>query len=346
MRLYRLACFFATLISISTLHAATAETLQTVVATESVLPHVLRFNGEVEAINQGTLTAQTAGEVEAILVDVDDQVEKGNLLIRLKDSQQKADLARANANLHESKALLSTATEEFQRSKDLHARKLLPKAKLEQAEAALESAKARLDAARAGLTQAREQLGYTRILAPYSGIVTQRHIEVGEIAHTGQKLMSGLSLTQLRVNVDIPQSLIPTIRQLTSATILLPDNRSVTASGLTVFPFADSASNSIKVRLQLPEDTAGLIPGMFVKAAFQVGETRRLMVPVSALVYRSELTALYIVADDGRISLRRVRTGELIGEQISILSGLSSGERVAIDPIAAGIKLKQQAGHE
>lgn len=342
MRLYRLGLLSATLI-ISQLVLAAPGNLTTTPVIEQSIPKALIFNGVVEAVNQGTLTAQTEGQVVEILYDVDDSVTKDSLVIRLKDNQQKADLARAKALRHESQALLSAAQQAFRRSKDLFAKKLLPKSDLDKAEASLMAAKARLDAAKAGLLQAEEQLSYTRLHAPYSGIVTQRHIEIGEVAHTGQPLISGLSLDQLRVNVDVPQSLLATIRRQDGVTVHLPDQRQVTPTGLTIFPYADSASNTIKVRLRLPDKIQAVLPGMFVKASFNIGQRKVLAVPFSSLVQRSELTALYVVADDGRISLRRVSVGERLDDQIVILSGMSTGERVAINPIAAGIALKQQA---
>ena len=345
MRLYRLAILTATLILVETI--AAAGNLPSTPAVEQNIPKTVLFNGVVEAINQGTITAQTEGQVVEILYDVNDTVAKGALLIRLKDNQQQSNLAHAKATRHESEAHLSAARQAFSRSKDLFSKKLLPQSDLDTAEASLKASQARLNAAKASLLQAEEQLSYTRLHAPYSGIVTQRHIEIGEVAHPGQPLISGLSLDKLRVNVDLPQSLISTIQQKEHARVLLQDERQITPTRLTLFPYADSTSNTVKVRLRLPEKTQNVLPGMFVKTSFNIGERKVLTVPFSSLVQRSELTALYIVAHDGQITLRRVSIGERLGEQIILLSGLTAGEEVATDPIAAGITLKQQAArHE
>ena len=344
MKLYRLGILTATLILAQTV--VVANDLLSTPVIEQNIPNTLQFNGVVEAINQGTMSAQTEGQVVEILYDVNDAVAEGSLLIRLKDNQQQANLARAKATRHESEALLSAARQAFNRSKDLFSKKLLPKSDLDKAEASLKATLARLDAAKAGLLQAEEQLSYTRLHAPYSGIVTQRHIEIGEVAHPGQPLISGLSLNQLRVNVDLPQSLITSIKQHDSAVVQLQDGRQIKPTGLTLFPYADSASNTIKVRLRLPEKTRHLLPGMFVKTFFTIGERSVLTVPFSTLVQRSELTALYIVAEDGQITLRQVSIGERLGTLTVLLSGITAGEQVAIDPVAAGIALKQQANHD
>ena len=118
-------------------------------------------------------------------------------------------------------------------------------------------------------------------------------------------------------------------------------DKSIAATKLTFFPYADPQSNVFKVRVYLPLKTEGLYPGMFVKTAFRIGEEIRLTVPQQALVQRGEVSAVYVVKDD-RISLRQVRPGRIEGDRIEILAGLEPDEQVALDPIQAGIYLKQQ----
>jgi len=92
----------------------------------------------------------------------------------------------------------------------------------------------------------------------------------------------------------------------------------------------------------LPDGSATIYPGMFVKVGFVVGETKRLLVPSEAVVRRSELSAVYVISDD-KVTLRQVRLGRRYGESQEVLAGLSEGERVAANPVMAGIHLKEQA---
>lgn len=155
--------------------------------------------------------------------------------------------------------------------------------------------------------------------------------------------MTGISLDQLRVNVDMPQSLIRSVRKLGKARVQQPDGGWVKVTRITVFPFADFGSNTFKVRLDLPEDIPDLFPGMFVKTAFVTGVKKELVVPAASVVYRSELTGAYVVGPQDRIGFRQLRIGhETDDGQISVLSGLDAGERVALDPVGAGILLKKQ----
>jgi RND family efflux transporter MFP subunit len=307
------------------------------------IPREYRLDGIVEAVNRTTVSAQTQGRVEEILYDVDDFVNKGDVIVRLRDAEHRARVAQAAAELKSASAQLEQAQDEYRRVKGLYKTKNVSDSAMDQAQTQLTSAQARLEAAQAGLAQAQEQLEYTQIRAPYSGIVTQRHVEVGETASPGQAVMSGISLEQLRVLVDVPQSVIPAVRSRGEVNVYLPGGDVVQSQGITVFPFADMGSNTFKVRVGLPERSDGLFPGMFVKTGIVTGEKQELVVPASAVVYRSEVTGVYVIGDGGHISLRQIRVGRSLGEDVAVLSGLTEGEHVALDPIAAGVALKAEA---
>jgi RND family efflux transporter MFP subunit len=335
--------FLAALVAALGTAQANSAPLETSAAELRQLPQEFRLDGVVEATQRTTVSAQTSGQVQDILYDVDDYVEKDTVLVILKDIEHQARLNRATADLTEAEARLEEARDEFNRTKEVHAKQLVADAALDKAEAALKSARARYESARAGLAQAQEQLDYTRVRAPYSGVLTERHVEPGEVAQPGQALLSGISLDQLRVTVDVPQSQIARVREFAQARVELPDGSSLAAQKLTVFPIADPASNTFKVRLELAQGTEDLFPGMFVKTAFVTGQREQLVIPAGAVVYRSEVTGVYVVAEGGRVQFRHVRLGRLTGDgAVAVLAGLIAGERVALDPIAAGVELKRQ----
>jgi RND family efflux transporter MFP subunit len=165
-------------------------------------------------------------------------------------------------------------------------------------------------------------------------VVTRRDAEVGETVAPGTPLMSGLSLRYLRVAVDVPQSVVDQVRRIRKAAVYVGERR-IEASKLTVFPEAAGTSSTFRARLELPENAADLYPGMFVKVAFVIGETQRLLVPRGALVERGEMTGVYVVDGQGAVALRQVRAGHAYGGEIEVLAGLARGERIAADPVAA-----------
>ena len=319
---------------------AAAPALATVVVQPARVPVERRLDGVIEAVNQGTVAAQTAGRVESIYYDVNDFVPAGAVIVRLRSTEQHAGLAQAQAALSEATARAGEAQTRYQRIAELYQSKVVPKATFDEASANRDAAVARLDAARAGIASATEGVAYTEIRAPYAGIVTKRQVQVGESVSPGMPLISGLSLQYLRVAVDVPQSIVDQVRRLRKAAVYIGDRR-IEATKVTIFPEASSPSNTFRARLELPENATDLYPGMFVKAGFVTGEAQRLLVPASAIVQRSEVTAVYVVDPGGRISMRQVRLGDRFDDGVDIISGLVAGDRVALEPLAAMGQLRR-----
>ena len=295
-------------------------------------------DGTIEAVNQATVSAQTSGRVAEILYDVNDVVPAGAVIMRLKGTEQRAGFQGAQAAVTEAQARNAEAATSYQRIADLYQRRVVAKAQLDQATANRDAAAARLAEAEAGLATAREGVGYTEIRAPYGGVVTKRLVEVGETVRPGTPLMSGLSLRDLRVNTNVPQSIVMQVRHFKQAAVYLGNQRTE-ATKITIFPEAASPTATFRARLDLPPGALDLAPGMYVKVGLVIGESEQILIPVSAVIERSEVTAVYVIDPKGRFSLRYVRPGHRVGDQLEVLAGLSAGERIALDPIAASAQL-------
>ena len=311
--------------------------LATVTVQPERVPLERPVDGIVEAVNQATVSAQTSGRVAEILYDVNDFVPAGAVIIRLRGAEQRAGLQQAQGALSEARARNDEAQATWQRMAGLYEQRLVSKAQLDQAVANRDAAAARLAAAEGALASARAGVGYTEIKAPYSGVVTRRLVEVGETVTPGKPLMSGLSLRDLRISLNVPQSVVASVRRIGRAAVYVGDRR-IEASHITIFPEAAAPSSTFRARVELAPDAADLSPGMYVNVGLVVGDTDRLLVPRAALVERSEVRAVYVVDAQGRTQLRHVRTGHLFGDRIEVLSGLSPGERVATDPVAASAR--------
>ncbi|MBT8070328.1 MAG: efflux RND transporter periplasmic adaptor subunit [Xanthomonadales bacterium] len=322
--------------------AASEESLQTATASYEIAAIERVFDGTVEAVHQATMSAQTGGRIAELNYDVDDFVEVGSVLVRFTDVEQRSALRQANAQLAEARARQTESEEEYRRAQELKQRGLGSQRDLDRALAARDSAIARVASAESAIETAQQQLDYTTVKAPYAGIVTKRFVERGETVAPGQPLMSGLSLEKLRVAVDLPQTVATEVRKNPQASVVTAEGR-VAATDITLFPIADPVTNTFRVRLELPDGQFGLYPGMFVKAAFAIGEAERLLIPAQAVLRRSEVTAVYVVGEEG-VRLRQVRTGQQFGEHIEILSGLADGEKVALDPVRAGMAAKVATG--
>ena len=313
------------------------------------LARELTFTGTIEAVNQGTASSQTSGRVTATLVDVGDLVAKDDVILRLRDTQQQANVQTAEAGVKAAQARYASAEKEYVRIQEIRSRELVSQSVADNALAARDAAKANLDAAEGRLKDALEQLEFTRIRAPYSGIVLERHVEVGETVNPGTPLYTGMSLERLRILAQVPQKDIDAIRGYQQARIQHQDGDIVIGSeDLTFFGYADPMTSTFKVRADLPPGTEGLYPGMYIAINFQVGVTNALVAPQDAIVNRGEVTAIYVKNDTG-IQFRQIKTGRIYqtdsGTQIEVLSGLNEGESVVMNPSAAISHIKSQSAN-
>ncbi|MEE9445042.1 MAG: efflux RND transporter periplasmic adaptor subunit [Cocleimonas sp.] len=389
--------------------------IKTVLAIAEEVVEYQMLDGQIEAVNKSTVSAQTGGVISKLSYDVGDFVKKGSLIARISSQNQKSGVLEAKASVDQSRASISgagasmtaakasivrasaaitqaeamtkeaqanysVARSEFDRVKGLFAKRILTKSQYDQAEATmrsslarvesskasqksaeadrvaaqsrlssakanLTSAKASLSSSKASLSKAGEQLGYTEVVAPYSGIVTERLVELGEVVSSGTPIMTGISLEQMRAVANIPQRLFLKIREHKSALLYIEGNKEgIPATKLTFFPYADPATNAFQVRVAIDSAVKGLFPGVFVKIGFEVGKDKHLVVPMSAIAHRSEVTGVYVVDQNSNMpALRQVRLGSITADnKVRVLSGLDEGETIALDPVHAAVYLKQK----
>lgn len=334
----RLARVAATLVMIAAIAmpAAAAE-LATTTVTTRVLPLERWFDGTVEAVHHSTVSAETSGRVQEILFEVGDEVPAGAVVLKLVSTEQRQAFLDAEASLAEARSNLEVEASNYQRVREIYARQLISKADFDRASASHETARARVARAEAALETAGERLSYTEVKAPYGGVVSARLVELGEAVQPGTPLMSGFDPRSMRVETDLPQSVAARVREHRRARVAVADAEFVEPERITLFPVADPATSTVHVRLDLPQDATGLYPGQFTRVGFTIGERPRLLVDARSVVYRSEVTAVYVLTDSGP-QLRQVRLGNRFGGEIEVLAGLEQGDTVARDPVAATIE--------
>lgn len=326
--------------------AASAEDkLSTVQVQYREVPETYSVEGVVEATRQSTVSAQIGGRVKEILFDVGDTVKKGQVIVRIDEREAAQALSGSQAQVMQAQAALQEAKANYERARQLFAQKFISQSALDKAQADYQVALARAAASEAGAGQSRIAKGYTAVVAPYSGLVAQRLVEVGEMVNVGTPLMVGFDPTQMRVIVNVPQYKLADIGKQPEVSVELPSlNRWTSARSVTVQPVADPRTHSTQVRINLSANEAGVYPGMFVRAYFTVGKANKLLVPTSAVLHRGEVVAVYIVGDKGRLELRQVRLGEPTGQgEVEVVAGLNPGERVAVDAVKAGMVEAEQS---
>lgn len=281
----------------------------------------------IEATKQAVVATQVSGRIVEVKVEAGQKVAAGQLLMRV-------DAREAAENVAAAKAQLAQAEANYQRTLNLFQKKFVSQAALDAAEAQLKSARAQAAAAGAGASHA-------VVTAPISGLVAQRHAELGDLAMPGKPLVTVFDPKGLRAVASIPQYKLKDVQAAKVARVEFPENRLwQDGTRIEILPTIDTQSHTATVRVYLPE-TAGLAPGMAARVHFVVGQAKKLTVPRQAVLRRGEISTVYVLKD-GKPLLRQVRLGEAVADgEIEVLSGLTAGETIALDPVKTGIEAKQ-----
>lgn len=300
-------------------------------------------DGVVEAVRASAVAAQVSGRVIELRANAGDTVAKGQVLARIDEREAAQGVAAGQAQVARAESDLGNARANLERTQKLVAQNFVSKAAVDKAQADFDAARAQLAAARASTTQAVTVQGHSTITAPFSGVIAERLTELGDMALPGKPLFSVFDPKDLRAVANVPQAKIADIRAGASASVEITAlAQRIPATRIVILPSADPRTHTTQVRLALPEALKGAYPGQFARVYFSVGRAKKLVIPSSAVVHRSEVDGAYVVDAKGGISFRQVRLGEAAGEAaIELLAGINPGELVALDPVAALAALKQ-----
>jgi RND family efflux transporter MFP subunit len=265
------------------------------------------------------IEAKISGRIEQMLVVPGQAVNAGDLLVTL-------DAHEVQARLDQATAAFQQAESDFKRANDLREQKILSQSEFDNAQS-----KYRMAAAVAA--EAKTMLDYTKIVAPFAGVITRKLADVGDLAMPGKPMLQMENPSALRLEADVPEALIDNVK--------LGDKFAVRIASITndiqgtvaeMSPAADPNSRTFLVKLDLP-GTPGLRSGQFGRVAVPVGEVTAIRVPVSALVQRGQMELVF-VAVNGHAELRLIKTGRRVGDEVEVVSGLNPGEQVVTDRAA------------
>jgi len=307
------------------------------------------MDGVVQPVKQSTVSAQASGRLVALAVKAGDPVRAGQLLATIDDRETQTGVQRSRAQAAQAQAELRNAQANFDRTRELLAQGFVSKAAMDTADAQLKSAQAGRDQASAGEKQSGLSQGFTRVTAPFDAFVLETVSEVGDLAFPGKPLLTLYAPLPLRAVVQVPVS--RSVQVQGSAAVEVQVSAAdgslqwVQPTQTSHLPTADAVSQTIEWRLELPASASkGLLPGQQVRVRFAAGQSQRLLMPASAVLRRGELTAVYVVSGQG-FALKAIRLGADHGAQgVEVLAGLSVADRVALDPVRAGLAGAQAAG--
>ena len=291
------------------------------------VPDMVEAVGTLRAAQTSQLASQMMGNIVEIRVHEGDRIQRGQVLAVLDESQPRAALDRATAadlasqqGITAADSDLALAEATFKRYQTLYDKKSVSPQEFDEVKARYQGAQARRDMARAGQSQAKAAvqqahtaLGYTRILAPFDGIVTEKKADVGMLASPGMAIFTVEDLHRYRLEATINETDLRYVRMGEQIAVVIDSvgDKEFKGRVVEIVPAADSASRSFLVKIEMPSDPA-LRSGLFGRAQFSRGERSSLLIPRTAVIERGQLQGIYVLDQNKIAGLRYITLGKSI----------------------------------
>jgi RND family efflux transporter MFP subunit len=303
--------------------------------------------GTLKAHETVLLSVKVAGNVEAILVDLSDRVEVGQVVVCLDRTNFELAVSKASAAFDATKSAASQAKiqlehaqKEYHRSSNLLVKKVISQSHFDKAETAYKSArqalataKDQVNQARAALQTARQYLKDTEIRSPRSGVVVDRNIEIGQSVAPGAPLLRILDQSKIKADIDLPESDFARIAIGMPAVIKVdafPGKR-FDGTVTRVNPMVDRQTRTFRIRIEAPNQTGKLVDGMFARVRLSAGQRMTLAVPRDALQRLPGSGTFYVfVVNKDKAVKRTIKTGLIQDQYAEVLDGLSEGQTIVI----------------
>lgn len=329
--------------------ASVVETAQArvVESQQREVPVNVRATGAVHARETALVSAQVPGRIQQVLVRTGDTVRAGQTLAVLDDAAQRAQVNQAQAEVKAAQSQQAAAQTESSlavstlgRYRQLEAEKSVSPQEMDEisrkadaAAAMLDAVRAQTDAAHAQERSARTMLGYTRLVAPFAGIVTARMADPGTLASPGVTLLQIDRAGALQLQATVDESEIGAIHKGMKTQVAIDGASSADIAGTIaeIDPAADSSTHSFLVKIDLPSSSQ-LRAGMYGTAEFANGVRSAILIPRSAVVARGSLNCAYVLDSQGIAQLRYLTLGAPQADLVEVLSGISAGERLVDAP--------------
>lgn len=290
--------------------------------------------GSVEANLHTTVSAEVQGAVARFDLREGDRVEKGQVIAQLRRTDLEIAIKEAKANLREKEALFTRAEHDHRRFKALFDEGAISAAELDRAEASADAARAQKESAEEAYRKIADQLRRTTVVAPFSGYIVEKHVELGQWVEEGGKVADLVDIDTVYVVIPVNERDIGKVRRGDAANVTVDTYPDRTFQGQVTYivPQADLSSRNFPVKILIDNAREHLLKaGMFARVSIRYGEPRRaVFIPKDALVIRGKEQMVFVL-DTTRVQARRVETGQALGELVEIVKGdLKPGQKVVV----------------
>ncbi len=290
----------------------------------------LSVSGKIQASNSADLSTRMMGYVNQVHVNVGDKVRKGQLLVSINNSDLQAKRAQVNAGITEANAALKNAQKDYNRFKNLFADNSASQKEMDDMTANFEMAKARVEAANQMKNEINAQFAYSNITAPFSGTITSKNVEAGNMANPGVVLISMETPGNFEVMAMVPETEISAIKKGTEVDVLVKSiHKTIKGKVAEVSSSAKNTGGQYLVKIDVEKTDANILSGMFTTVHFPVerkATSSMVLIPTDAIVTNGQLSGVYTVSQSNTALLRWLRLGRTFGDQVEVLSGLNADE--------------------
>jgi RND family efflux transporter MFP subunit len=340
---YRLIGHFADEHKLEQTTAANAvPTVNTTHPTVSGESSELELPGNTQAYDDTPIYARTSGYLKKWFVDIGAHVTQGQLMATIETPELDEQLQVSRADLKSAQADLNLANTTSERYQNLLKSDSVSKQETDVAVSGAAAKRAAVEAAQANVRRLEQLQSFEKIYAPYSGIVTQRNTDIGDLINSGSNATSNTakelfhiaSVNELRVFVAIPEVYAPDIHNGDIASLTLDEYPGQTFTGTVARNSGaiDQSSRTLNVEVDVNNHDAKLLPGAYVFVHFKIPtQSRMLSVPSNTLIFRAQGLQIALVRD-GKVHLQRVTIGKDNGKSVQISTGLSASDVIILDP--------------
>ena len=350
----------------------------TVVSVEpSAATGTLVLPGNIEALTEAPILARASGYIQKRYVDIGDRVTSGQLLAEIEApeldqqvnqaraalDQSRAALEQASANLQQGQAQEQLAKVTAERWKNLQSKGVVSRqendtyqsqwaaaqANVSALEKAVSSARSNIHAAEANVSRLTDLQGFKGVRAPFAGVITVRNVDVGALVNEGSTLLFRMAQNdRLRTYVNVPQSDADSVHtgQIAHLAILDLAGHQFAGTVTRTANALDPATRTLLTEVQVSNSGGLLLPGMYAEVDLTTPRKHPpLLIPGDTLVVRSTGPQVGVVGGDHIVHFQRLRLGRDFGDKIEVLSGLTAGQQVVVNPgdtVQEGAKVNPQ----
>lgn len=299
----------------------------------------ISVSGQIESSQVANISTRVMGIITSLNVKTGDHVKKGQLLVTISNEDLLAKRSQADAMINEAQAAFNNAQKDFDRFTVLYNQQSATAKELDNVTLQYNAARARVESAKQVRNELNASLGYTRLLAPFAGVISQKLADAGSMANPGVPLLTVERGEGYQVSASVPENIISQVHQGAAVNIKIKSvDKTIKGTITQINPSSQYSGGQYIIKVSIPDaERQGLYTGMYTtvfipakQAGINQSPTNGVMVPLSSIEHKGQLTGLYTIGSNNTALLRWVRLGKTYGDEVEVLSGLGKNEQFIV----------------